>query len=1129
MGTISDPSGAVIPDAEIEMTNKSTGEIRAAVVSSNGHYAAGLLPPGHYTVQAVRRDFKTAVYQDVQINVTETVRLDIRLTIGEVSDQVVNVGDTLLVETHSTSLGELVPEKTVITLPLVTRNYTQILGLSPGVTLDVTNAGELGRGSGGSEGGSPGAKHVNGAMQYDNNFQMNGIQVNDAFAAGVQFGGVDQSGGVPVPNPDTIQEFKVQTAQYDAQFGRNAGANVEIVTKGGSDQFHGTLFEFFRNESLNANDFFRKSVGQDRPTLRENQFGLTMGGPIKRGRLLFFSSYQRTQQKNGAAPQCSASLVLPPLTNERSAVALGRLFEGFHGALDSKETGVSILPDGSNINPVALQLLQMRSSTGEYFIPTPQSINAKLPFLQQGFSVFSQPCSFDEDQFMVNVDYLKSKKSTFQERFFFANGLQNTTFADSNIPTLPFPASSKYRDISVAHMFIINPELLNHATFGYNFTGVTEGSLNSPSLFSWSSVGVTVPSQDDGIPILSIPGSLSFGSTPPTDISQNSYNISDTLAWNHGAHEFRFGGSFAYNLVDLSRDRQFASLAFLSFPDFLLGLPGSPVASVGNGTPFSNVSSSLGFTLLFDRRFRARNASVYAQDDYRVTSRLTLNMGLRYEHIGDLVDRLGRISNFDMSSSDPNPDSTGSLRGFVVASNYSGGTLPDGVRTSGNEYGIEGDNQNVLAPRFGFAWDVSPRPGRLVARGGYGISYTQPPGLAFFFTSLSQPWSSNEVISGIFVPSISFQHPFIPPLPSPSQLPQFQNYSPFTALSGIYTIDQKYRPGYTQQSSFNLQSEFATDMALQIGYVGAHGEHDIEVVNPNQASLATSQSPIRGIRTTEVGNIGQRVRVLGFTPTGISVFQSKGESWYNSLQASLVKRGRQSEFHASYTFSKTLSTSGTNAEQAAEGFAVVGNQLDPRSRYGRTNFDRTHRFVLTYIYRFPSVERSRLSKLIMSGWEVGGVTTIQSGRALSITATNADNAYGITNNVAQLTGTCSSEHVVTAGSVGRKLNRYFNSDCFTSAYPVIGTDGLATSFGNGIVGIANGPDQNNSDVILIKHTKVPWPHDGADFEFRAEFFNAFNTPQFSNPGTTFGVTGFGQITATSVNPRIIQLAVKYSF
>jgi hypothetical protein len=263
-GTVIDPSDAVVTKAEVKATNEATGESRTVQTAPEGRYVFTLLPPGSYTVQVTKEGFKRSEHSGVIVTVTETATLNLRLEIGATSQNVTVTSDQQLVQTDTSALGRDVDSKSVTSLPLVTRNYTQILGLSPGVTTDVTNAGELGRGTSSSQGGSEGAKTVNGARPFDNNFEMNGVPANDNLGVGYGsvIGATDVSGGVPVPNPDTIQEFKVQTGQYDASFGRNAGANVNIITKTGGNDLHGTVFEFLRNDALNANEYFRKLAGR---------------------------------------------------------------------------------------------------------------------------------------------------------------------------------------------------------------------------------------------------------------------------------------------------------------------------------------------------------------------------------------------------------------------------------------------------------------------------------------------------------------------------------------------------------------------------------------------------------------------------------------------------------------------------------------------------------------------------------------------------------------------------------------------------------------------------------------------------------------------------------------------------
>src|SRR5580692_20183 len=370
-GTVTDASGSVIAGAQVKVTSESSGEVRTVTTGGPGSFTVSLLLPGAYSVEVMKDGFRTATVPHVQIVVTETNALNIRLEVGQVSEKVVVEAQVAQLQTESSTLGRVTSGEQVQSLPLAMRNYTQIIALNPGVSAEVSNAGELGRGGGGNN-QDPTVSAGNWAS--DNNFQMNGVGVNDIQQSGYF------SAGVAIPNPDTIQEFKVQTGQYDASYGRNAGANVDVVTKGGTNEYRGAAWEYFRNNDMNANTFFGNSHSQPRAILKQNQFGGDFGGPIKRDKLQFFTSYQGTRQKNGLDVNCSSSMKEAPLTNDRSQAALGALFAGQSGALG----GTTINADGSNINPVAIALLNTKLPNGNYLIPTPQTINPSLPFDSQG-------------------------------------------------------------------------------------------------------------------------------------------------------------------------------------------------------------------------------------------------------------------------------------------------------------------------------------------------------------------------------------------------------------------------------------------------------------------------------------------------------------------------------------------------------------------------------------------------------------------------------------------------------------------------------------------------------------------------------------------------------------------------
>ena len=906
-----------------------------------------------------------------------------------------------------------------------------------------------------------------------------------------------------------------------------------IVTKGGGNEFHGTVFEFFRNDALNANDFFLNRAEQKRPKLKQNQFGFTLGGPIKKDKLLFFTSYQGTRQINGVARATTAATTgsvggcleaasAPPLTNDRSAAALGALFG--NDTAGPAFGGVTVKPDGSNINPIALELLQMKLPDGSYLFPTPQTIDPTRPFESQGFSAFSRACSFNEDQFMTNADFLQSTKSKFAVRFFFANSAQNTTFRQSvNIPGFPRTTEIRFRNFSFAHTYIFNSNLLNEARVGFhrNFDGF---SAQAP--FSWSGIGVAAAAQNDNLPCITMLGSYNICAAPSFSAVVDSYDFLDSVSYVRGRHSMRFGGGISRGRVYFRSYQNNDQILFLSYPDFLLGLDG-----VTNGSGFSNVFLSVRFNGLFPHLLQVWDGNLYAQDDIKITNRLTLNAGLRYEHIGSYSDGLGRIVNFDMTRADPNPPPTGTLQGFVAAANYSGGTLPPGVTKASNNSATNADGKNNWAPRVGFAWQVLPHSSRFVLRGGYVIYYSRlTTQTSFIHLGFSEPFAEAGVEVAASSPTLA--NPFAQPIPPVSAFPVWMPYSPSSSLS-ISAVAPDIRPSIVQQYSMNLQTAFANDFLLEVGYVGTRGTHLFRERAPNQALLASPSDPIRGQTTNTLANIPLRVPIEGFGATGIGNIDSAGASWYNGLEVSITKRlSKGLQFLASYTFAKSLDTDGANVVVVSDAAITIGNQNNPRSRYGRSSFDRLHRFVPSYVYNFPSPKSSStfVNKLL-GGWAVSGVATIQSGTALTLVSTNANNIFGITGNRAQLAAGCTNAQVVTPGSVNSKLNNYFNTACVGPSVPfrVIGADGMGTDFGNSGVGIVDGPDQRNFDIAPIKKTSVGWLGENSNLEFRTELFNAFNTSQFANPFTDASSSSFGQIQSTSVSSRIIQLALKLNF
>ena len=1114
-GSTIDPSGAVVVGAEITATNDATGEVRSTFSTSSGVFLFPLLSPGSYTLKTSKAGFKELVRTGVLVTVTETVRANLQLQIGKVSETITVTGETELLKTEDSALGEVTNARAILSLPLASRNYTQIIGLSPGVSSEVTNATALGRGTGSDAAGANGFS-AHGASTNDNNYQVNGVEVNDLMGSG------SLSGGVAVPNPDSIQEFKVQTGQYDASYGRNAGANVDLVTKTGGNQVHGSLFEFLRNDALNANDYFLNQAEQPRAVLKQNQFGGSLGGHIVKDKLFYFGSYQGTRQRNGlAGGLCVSTVFSPPFTNDRSAAALGALFSG--------PTGGAIASDGSNISPQALALLNLKLPNGNYVIPSPQKVTpVSNPTLQQlsteGDSSFSNACPFTENQFLVDADYLQTAKSSLSASFLYSNTSQTATLATNgniagaSVPAFPGTTVNRYRVFSLVHRYSFSSNLINQASLGYHRL---VGDLVQTEPFTYSDIGVTAPAFDDPFPEIGVAGSFQTGGVGEgIKLAQNFYSFSDAMSWTRGRQSLHVGGGIERSQVNQVGFHFFGGTQFPDYEQFLLG----------------NASVALDVPGLFDRYYRTWDGNLYAQDNIKITSKFTVNLGLRYERLGDLSDTLGRNSSFNSLLADHTGE--GSQAGYVVASNYSGGTLPPGVIRSPNEAATSGLGQNTWGPRVGFSWQM-PGSDRVVLRGGYGIFYSRTTAQPIFQELTSPPFGQVRQLSGIAIP-------FANPFPSAPSLPSFPTYSLATCTSvldpgcvSFANVSVNVKPPAIQQYSLETQVALAHNLALEVGYQGSRGTKLLEARSFNQALPASASNPVNGATDDTFFNVTQRTPVPGISTSAYQV-GSTGASWYNGLAVSLNKRlSKGLQFLASYTWSNLLGTSQNFVTGNTLGGIATGDQNHPRERYGWDQFVRPQRFILSWVYQLPAFDHRALAmRKVLGGWSVAGVTTIQSGQRLTVTATNVQNVFGTLPDRAPASASGCGTHFVNSGSVQNKLSDYINASCFDlSNYLVIGADGIGTGFGNSGVGEVTGPDQNNWDLSLQKATALG---ERVQLQFRTDFFNAFNHPQFANPNLDLGLSApalglvapdptFGAITATSTNPRILQFSLRLVF
>lgn len=1117
-GTVKDQKGAVIAGAEVTVNRKATGDERRFPTTTEGNYEVPFLPPGTYRVTIIANGFKQAIFDNVQVLITETIAVNAKLEVGDLKESVTISTAPPLIQRDGPQLGRVVDSRAVSELPLATRNFTQILGLSPGTSVDLANNTAVGR--------NPQNISVNGARTTQNNYQINGVDANNIRNNNTQ--------RISVPAPETIQEFKVQTSLYDATFGRSGG-NIQAITRSGANDFHGAGYEYFRNAALNANNPFLKAAGVKRPVLNRNVFGGLLGGPIDRDRIFFFGSYQATRELNSASPNSLSSSVLidPGLTDDRSEQALRRTFN---------------LPA---INPISLALLNVKLPSGQFLIPTPQT---------NGRYSGSAPSSYHEDQFNANVDYRINERNWLALRFFFIDSPQVNALPNGpNVPGFAANQQVGNRLVSVQDIHTFRPSVINEARIGYSF--LQQKSFPDEPVKD-SDIGINRANANifPGLPLIRIApnaGGIVFGTgTVNIDLTTaiDSTTFVDILSITRGKHSIRTGAEAIYyrhNSTEHFHPR--GQIDFNTFNDFLTG----------------TINQTLFGTGISDRSLRAADYSFFVQDDWKISRRWTLNFGLRYELDMPPYDTRGRITDFDPALYKPRPLSntvvtglTVPIGGFVQAGNvipqYD---LPDVPNVEKRI--VKSIDPNNFAPRFGFAY--SPlNSGRLVVRGGYGVFYSRTS-VTHIAIAIQLP--PNYIIGRRTNP------PFTDPFYAAPSSDKFPIFVPGIDLA-TPVFDRNLRTPYFHQYNASLQYAVRKDLVLEIAYVGSRGLNLLRNVGINQARLASPQHPIINdvtgavITTNTPANAQLRAPFQGVALSsagasalpGFGQTQTTAKSNYNSLQMSATQRlSNGLQFLAAYTFSKSIDNSSGGALGAAgiDIGPILGNQLDDRANRGVSNFDRTHRFVLSYLWDLPRpafASGSTAGRWLFWNWEVAGIITAMSGLPIDIVDSNAGSFYlGPNNGLSRPNWVPGATRNTASSNI--PPGYFFNPFAFMRPTVLTGqlipsSNGAATAaatgtdFGNLGSNVLRGPKQTNIDFSIIKRVHID---ENKNIEFRAEFFNLFNQVNFANPisnlnavsssggainANTGSITNpgdFGRITSTSNNPRLIQFALKFSF
>jgi hypothetical protein len=1052
------------------VTNEGTGLTRSLVTGAQGEYSAPQVPTGTYTVTAELTGFKKVSKAGIRVGVDQRIRVDFALEVGAMSETVNITAEAPLVQTSSSELGTTVVQQQIEALPLNGRNFVNLTRTVPGVLRGIPGGNIDGAGS--LAWRASASFSANGQRARDNNFMLDGVDNNETWLQTV----------VIFPSPDALDEFKMQTSTYSAEFGKSLGGVVNLQIKSGSNTYKGSAFEFYRDDAFDANNFFNNRAHRPKASLNQSEFGGTLGGRVIRDKTFFFASYQGHREQQGQTFLSTVpSLAMrngdfSELTRVIYDPTTGQPFQG------------NVIPSG-RFDPVAVQILKQ-------LYPEPNTAGTRQASNGQTINNYLiNPVKTRRDnQVDTKIDHMLTGANRFFARYSFQK-----TFRDQPA-TLPhgdagatFGAGEgniKAQGLAINDTHIISSRWLNEARFGWTSVKFLMTSIDYR----------TNPANAVGLPGINLNEvtsamtqmtfqnirNLGANGNQPLITNQNDFSLLDNVTWSRGKQTVKMGGTL------LLRSREILNadtiVGVFNFNNNMTSnCAGQPAGcTVNSATGFDVASFLLGLTnsknrALFDAGTyteKRPEVGAYVQDDYRVTSKLTLNLGLRWDVYPPWIEIKDRQSNFD--------ESTGK---FVVASPDA---VIDGVKVG--RY-LQTYSKRDLGPRFGFAYDLTG-DGRTLVRGGYGIYWNFTPGGT----------SSSKAQNPPFLQSTSLT-------PTPSAygsnlllkdgLPPPPGVDPSRPAAGSTRsiFDINFRDAYARQWNLNVQRGFGRNYLLEVAYVGSQGRQMLLKGDPNQAP------PVVGVTDANVNRPYAKVSPALRT---IGQVQSKGTLDYNALQMKFQRRfANNFSFLNSYTWGKAIDLNSDN-----DGTVTLTNVYDPQYNRGPADYDITHTFSSSWVYELPWRRAEWYG-----GWQVSGILLLRGGLPLTVTQTQ-----GVLS-----TGTGNRPNRVCDGNLDHPtIDRWFDTSCFLPPTDTTGTYGDA---GRGII---RGPGSFNIDASLIKNTKVG----RYNTEIRIEAFNVLNHPQFANPNTTIGNAAVGTISAMLSSPscslcgtteRQVQIAAKVRF
>jgi hypothetical protein len=1074
VGTVTDPTGAVIPGVEVTVTNQETEVATTLITSDEGLYIASALRPGLYTVRAEMTGFKSAVTRDVRVSVADRIKADLSLQLGDIQEVVEVTALAQTLQTETASKGSVIGQEEIIDLPLDGRRYSDLILLSPGALA------APGQGSNPREA----RLNVDGNFSLQNYFALNGVD-NNTYTTNAQ----ERSPQAIQPPPDALQEFRIQTRNYNAEFGFSQGAVINAEIRTGTNEFHGSGFYFHRNDNLNANSFFANAAGIGKAEELRHQYGGLIGGPIIPDKTFFFADYQRTSARKGTT---TAGTV--PTSGMKNGVFTGLRDLELDRDAEGNLYYPAIAPCVDTVNDV-LNLDATRTDGLPCGDPSGMMLAALYPEPNSGqFSFFSAPdIPLTTNSFDVRIDHNFNENNIIYGSYSFT---QTETIVEQGpfpnpLATGGFTADSYLRGqlVSLTYNRIFSPTLLNSARFGFNRVfsdsapvapegdaGPEFGLENLPGTFAY------------GLPPIRVSGYSLLGTSEwrPQFQTSKVFQFLDNLAWTKGNHSLKFGFEYKRALNDFldikaPNGRYIVSNQWTGdgLADLLLGA----VQRV-------EATTALVPNMYLD------GMMFYVQDIWKVSPKLTLNYGVRYEYFTPLQERDSLISNFDPTANGGRGALVTAVQGNIPVEgcdfNCVEQVSPEGVFGRS----LVHPDKNNIAPRVGFSWQFHENA---VLRGGYGIFYQAMDRIG---SSAVLPLNPPQLIE-----YRGQESQF-------NEVPKMLMRDPFPEISLTFNpqnIDLRGRSmnevaPYSQQYSFGPQFQFS-DYVLDVSYVGAVSRK-IRGLRPlNQGQIV---DPVNGIITFPYPD-WQRIS---------DFLASDRNSNYNSLQIQL-RRSFSNGFalNVSYTWSKALGNTGDNLSGGGASSQVrPQNAYEPGWDYGRLVFDQNHRLVANWVWHLPLGPNQRYLTdgplaHVLGGWQFNGIWSSTSGAPVSVSASDRS-------------GTRSQNF--RADCIGnpegpKTVEKYFNTDAF--AQPANFT------FGTCGVGVTSEWPHHVFDMSLFKNIPLPL-NEESRLQFRTEFFNAFNTPQFGAPNTSVTSGNFGRTTglfSSEKEARVIQFGLKFFF